>query len=85
LNQHVPQSNAISPFLLLGARASILCHRYRLNPALEASLATLGVTVSAHDESGSTADAIEADKHPFFAGMQGHPELSSRDGVPHPC
>ncbi|KXU84681.1 hypothetical protein CR51_41850 [Caballeronia megalochromosomata] len=70
---------------MLGAQASILCnHRYRLNPALEAPLATLGVTVSAHDESGSIADAIEADKHPFFAGMQGHPELSSRDGAPHP-
>ncbi|MFM0327513.1 glutamine amidotransferase-related protein [Caballeronia glebae] len=70
---------------MLGGQTSILCnHRYRLNPALEAPLATLGVTVSAHDESGSIADAIEADKHPFFAGMQGHPELSSRDGVPHP-
>jgi CTP synthase len=57
---------------MLGAQASILCnHRYRLNPALEVPLATLGVTVSAHDESGSIADAIEADKHPFFAGMQG--------------
>ncbi|MFM0052799.1 glutamine amidotransferase-related protein [Caballeronia grimmiae] len=70
---------------MLGAQASILCnHRYRLNPALKAPLATLGVTVSAHDDSGSIADAIEADKHPFFAGMQGHPELSSRDGAPHP-
>jgi CTP synthase len=70
---------------MLGAQASILCnHRYRLNPALEAPLATLGVTVSAHDESGSIANAIEADKHPFFAGMQGHPEQSSRDGAPHP-
>lgn len=70
---------------MLREQASILCnHRYRLNPALEAPLATLGVTVSAHDESGSIAVAIEADKHPFFAGMQGHPELSSRDGAPHP-
>ncbi|WP_268760621.1 hypothetical protein [Caballeronia cordobensis] len=34
----------------------------------------------AHDESGSIADAIEADKHPFFAGIQGHHELSSRNG-----
>jgi len=70
---------------MLGAQASILCnHRYRLNPVLEAPLASLGVTVSAHDESGSIAVAIEADKHPFFAGMQGYPELSSRDGAPHP-
>ncbi|WP_198155496.1 glutamine amidotransferase-related protein [Candidatus Burkholderia verschuerenii] len=70
---------------MLGARASILCnHRYKLNPALEAPFATLGVTVSARDEIGSIADAIESDKHPFFAGMQGYPELSSRDGEPHP-
>lgn len=70
---------------LLGARASMLCnHRFLLNPALEAPLATLGVTVSARDESGRIADAIEAAAHPFFVGMQGHPELSSRNGAPHP-
>jgi CTP synthase len=70
---------------MLGAHASILCnHRYMLNPALDAPLATLGVTIGARDESGRIADAIEAAAHPFFAGMQGHPELSSREGAPHP-
>jgi CTP synthase len=70
---------------MFGARASILCnHRYRLEAALEAPLASLGVSISARDESGSIADAIEADAHPFFVGMQGHPELASRDGAPNP-
>ncbi|MBU9366040.1 CTP synthase [Burkholderia multivorans] len=71
---------------LIGARATIRCnHRYRLNPELEAPLAGLGVSVTACDESGTIADAIEAESHPFFVGMQGHPELSSRDGEPHPA
>ena len=29
-------------------------------------------------------DAIEAPAHPFFIGMQGHPELSSAEARPHP-
>lgn len=51
---------------------------------LETALSTLGVVVSARDESGRIADAIEAADHPFFVGMQGHPELSSKEGEPHP-
>jgi CTP synthase len=70
---------------MLGERPAILCnHRYRLNPELETALSTMGVAVSARDESGRIADAIEAADHPFFAGMQGHPELSSQEGEPHP-
>ncbi|CAM2159961.1 glutamine amidotransferase-related protein [Paraburkholderia tropica] len=68
-----------------GTRAPIRCnHRYRLETSLEAPLARVGVTIAARDASGEIADAIEARDHPFFAGMQGHPELSSREGAPHP-
>lgn len=70
---------------MLGERPAILCnHRYRLNPELETSLSTMGVTVTARDESGCIADAIEAASQRFFVGMQGHPELSSRACEPHP-
>jgi CTP synthase len=42
------------------------------------------VEIVARDASGRIADAIEARDHPFFIGMQGHPELSSASGAPHP-
>ena len=72
-------------------------HRYTLNDELIAPLATLGVNVSAWGEDNRPAgaadavsnalgyvDAIEAPAHRFFIGMQGHPELSSTVGRPHP-
>lgn len=67
-----------------GRRAERFNHRYRLNIALEHALATAGCRISAWDETGTIADAIEADRHPFFIGLQGHPELRSRPGSPHP-
>uniref|UniRef100_UPI00198184D2 glutamine amidotransferase-related protein n=1 Tax=Burkholderia sp. Ac-20379 TaxID=2703900 RepID=UPI00198184D2 len=70
---------------ILGATPEIRCnHRYRLNPALDAALALAGVEIVARDASGRIADAIEAPAHPFFIGMQGHPELDSTPGQPHP-
>lgn len=59
-------------------------HRYRLNPVLEPALATSGLRVSARDETGAVVDAVEVAAHPFFVGLQGHPELRSRPESPHP-
>ena len=59
-------------------------HRYRLNPALAHHFATAGGRVAAWDETGTVADAVEAGRHPFFIGLQGHPELRSRPDAPHP-
>lgn len=70
---------------ILGERQWIHCnHRYRLNPELDVPLSSVGVEIVARDASGRIADAIEARDHPFFIGMQGHPELSSASGAPHP-
>lgn len=70
---------------ILGDEPQIRCnHRYKLNPALVTPLLAAGVQVAARDASGEIADAIEARSHPFFIGMQGHPELSSASGAPHP-
>ncbi|WP_246792371.1 glutamine amidotransferase-related protein [Burkholderia perseverans] len=70
---------------LLGPEHAIRCnHRYQLNPALDAPLAAAGVAIVARDDTGRVADAIEARDHPFFIGMQGHPELDSTDGAAHP-
>ena len=59
-------------------------HRYRLNAGLKHAFAAAGARVSAWDETGTVADAIEVDRHPFFIGLQGHPELQSAPGAPHP-
>ncbi len=73
---------------LLGPAPEIRCnHRYRLNPALDEVLAHAGVRIVARDtdeKGGHIADAIEAGDHPFFIGMQGHPELDSAPGHAHP-
>ncbi|MBH0237623.1 glutamine amidotransferase-related protein [Methylobrevis albus] len=70
---------------LLGPEATIRCnHRYRLAPDLEAPLAAAGLRVAARGEGGTIIDAVELTGDVFYAGMQGHPELSSRRGAPHP-
>jgi CTP synthase len=70
---------------MLGDTHEIRCnHRYRLNQELVGPLAAMGLTIVARDASACIADAIEAYDHPFFIGMQGHPELGSSAGRAHP-
>ncbi|MGL6017751.1 MAG: glutamine amidotransferase-related protein, partial [Gibbsiella quercinecans] len=70
---------------VLGERYTVRYnHRYQLNPALKAGLEQQGLCISATDASGAVADGIEFTRHPFFLGVQGHPELSSREGQAHP-
>jgi CTP synthase len=53
-----------------GARARIN-HRYRLNPAFAPPAR---IVLHAAGEDG-IVDALEVPEHPFFIGLQGHPEL----------
>jgi CTP synthase len=70
---------------ILGDRFTVRTnHRFRLNPRVLGLLNDAGVTVCAKDASGHIADAIEARDHPFYIGMQGHPEVSSATGHAHP-
>lgn len=59
-------------------------HRFMLNPALIPPLVKAGLVITATDVSGQIADAINWPAHPFYQGMQGHPELGSKTGAPHP-
>lgn len=59
-------------------------HRYVLDTALHEPLAAAGLRISGLQEDRDFADAIEAPGLAFFMGMQGHPELASRRGQPHP-
>lgn len=70
---------------IMGSEAQLRCnHQFRLNPALLPDLEAAGLRVAARSSSGAIVDAIELPDHPFFIGMQGHPELSSRTDKPHP-
>lgn len=70
---------------ILGNTAVIRCnHRFRLAPDLMPLVEGAGLRISARDRTGRIADAVELHGHPFFVGMQGHPELSSRPHAPHP-
>ncbi|MEF2072893.1 glutamine amidotransferase-related protein [Consotaella aegiceratis] len=59
-------------------------HRYRLSPGLRPRLERAGLVVCADSHGGRIADAAEWPDHPFFLGLQGHPELGAPDGKPHP-
>lgn len=59
-------------------------HRFVLESALQKRLSESGLTVSGWQAERDLADAIEVPQLRFFIGMQGHPELASRRGRPHP-
>lgn len=84
------QSCRLTPGSRLAALAGsesldVLCnHRFVLDPALEPRLVEAGLVVCARQAGNDHADAIEVPALRFFLAMQGHPELSSRPGAPHP-
>ncbi|PAF54382.1 CTP synthase [Helicobacter sp. 13S00482-2] len=58
-------------------------HRYEANPKYRISLESNGMIVSGESSSG-LIEAIEIEKHPFFVGVQFHPEFTSRLQSPNP-
>ena len=59
-------------------------HRYELNNDFRAELASAGLTVSGCSPDGRLAEAVEVAGHPFYVGVQYHPEFKSRPTRPHP-
>lgn len=57
-------------------------HRYYFNPRLVPQLLAGGVEITAQTE--DIVEAIRFAPHPFWQGVQGHPELMSRPDAPHP-
>jgi CTP synthase len=58
-------------------------HRYAVNPDYESVMNRAGLVVSATSAEG-VIEAVEARQHPFYVGVQYHPELLSRFDCPHP-
>lgn len=59
-------------------------HRYEVNPAYLDQLESAGLTFSGASVDGGLPESVEIDGHPWFIGVQYHPELKSRPLKPHP-
>jgi len=58
-------------------------HRYEINPAYLERFKEHGLVVTARSVDGRV-EALEVPTHPFFVGVQYHPEFLSRPEAPHP-
>lgn len=59
-------------------------HRWEVNNAYLEDLANVGLVVSGLNPGSGLAEIMEYTDHPFFVGVQFHPELRSRPNRPHP-
>ena len=59
-------------------------HRYEVNISWREVLADNGMVISGISPDGQLPEIIERPDHPFFIGVQFHPELKSRPFAPHP-
>ena len=59
-------------------------HRYEMNMAFRERLEAAGVLVSGVSPDGLLPEIIEIPDHPWFIGVQFHPELKSKPFDPHP-
>jgi CTP synthase len=59
-------------------------HRYEVNIGYRERLEAAGLTFSGMSPDNLLPEAIEFPEHPWFIGVQYHPELKSRPFAPHP-
>ncbi len=59
-------------------------HRYALKKAYQKQLEDYGVVFSGVSPDGSLLEVMELQNHPWFVGVQYHPEFKSRPEAPHP-
>src|SRR5437868_15450316 len=59
-------------------------HRYEVNPAYKDRLEQHGLKFSGLSPDGVLPEIVEYEDHPWFIGVQFHPELKSRPFEPHP-
>jgi CTP synthase len=58
-------------------------HRYEINPAYHERFREHGLKVTGRSPDGRV-EVLELPEHPFFLGVQYHPEFLSRPEAPHP-
>jgi len=59
-------------------------HRYEVNNAYRERLREAGLVIAGTSPDGLLVEIIELKNHPFFVGVQFHPEFQSRPLRPHP-
>jgi len=59
-------------------------HRYEFNNDYREPFTKLGMALSGISPNGKLVEVIELPEHPWFVGVQYHPELKSRPNKPHP-
>ncbi|RDX81871.1 CTP synthase, partial [Mucuna pruriens] len=57
-------------------------HRYEVNPDVIGTLEEAGLKFVGKDESGKRMEILELPSHPFYVGVQFHPEFKSRPARP---
>ena len=59
-------------------------HRYEVNIAYREAIEAAGLKMSGVSPDGLLPETVEREDHPWFIGVQFHPELKSRPFAPHP-
>ncbi|KAM0263147.1 hypothetical protein ACHAQJ_001300 [Trichoderma viride] len=59
-------------------------HRYEVNPDYIEELEKGGLSITSLDDQGVRVETIELKNHPYFVGLQAHPELTSKVLNPSP-
>ncbi|MGP9790566.1 CTP synthase [Roseinatronobacter sp. NSM] len=59
-------------------------HRYEVDTQFRAALEGVGLTFSGLSPDGKLPEIVEHEGHPWFIGVQFHPELKSKPFEPHP-
>ena len=59
-------------------------HRYEFNNDYREVLSSAGLVISGISPDGQLVETVELSDHPFFLGVQYHPEFKSRPNRPHP-
>lgn len=59
-------------------------HRFEFNNDCRAELERAGLTLAGQSPDGKLVEIVELAEHPWFVGVQFHPEFKSRPDRPHP-
>ncbi|MCG2841674.1 CTP synthase [Sandaracinobacter sp. RS1-74] len=59
-------------------------HRYEVNTAYKERLEETGLAFTGMSPDGALPEIVERPEHPWFVGVQFHPELKSKPFAPHP-
>ena len=59
-------------------------HRYEFNNEYRDALTSAGLVISGVSPDGKLVETVELREHPFYLGVQYHPEFKSRPNRPHP-